>query len=206
MPATRLILNETASRKVEQDTIVAQLTTTARGETAAGVQAAVNQAMAGALEAARGVEGVRPATGGYRVYQRYDREGQPRAWEAEQDLVLEGGDPAEVLELVGRLQSAALSVRSLGFQLSRPVRLGVEDELTLEAIERLQNRAAAIAEALDMTVETVAVLEIGGAPGVSLQPRFEARMAAADAAALPPSAVPDLETVSVEVRAEIRLR
>lgn len=206
IPATRLTLNETASREVEQDTIVARLAATARGETAAGVQAAVNQAMVAALGAAREVEGVRPATGGYRVYQRYDREGRPRAWEAEQDLMLEGGDPALVLELVGGLQEAGLSVRTLGFQLSRPVRLEVEDELTLEAIDRLRNRAAAIAEALGMAVEGVAVLEVGGAIGIAPRPMFEARMAAAEEAAPPPSAVPDRETVSVDVRAEIHLR
>ena len=204
-PGTRLMLSETASRDVEQDTIVARLAATAEGANPAEVQAAVNQAMAAALEAVGEVEGVRPATGGYQVFQRYDREGRPRAWQAEQNLVLEGGDPAEVLELVGRLQEAGLSVQGLGFQLSRPVRREVEDQLTLEAIERLRARAAAIAEALGTTVETIAVLEVGGTPGIAPRPMFEARMAAAEAAAPPPSAVPNRETVTVEVRAEIRL-
>lgn len=202
--ATRLILNETASREVEQDTIVARLVAQAQGEVAAGVQAAVNEMMAAALETVRGVDAVRPATGGYRVYQHYDRDGQPQGWEAEQDLVLEGGDPAEVLELVGVLQEGGLAVRSLGFQLSEPIRSEVEDELTLEAIARLQTRAAAIAEAVDMAVGAISVLNVGGAIGIAPRPMFEARMAAADAAPAP-SAVPDQERVQIEVNAEISL-
>lgn len=203
-PGTTLVLTETASREVEQDTVVASLVARAEGADPATVQGEVNRMMTDALEVAQQLVGTSPATGGYRVYQRYDRDGQPTTWIAEQELRLEGGEVAEVLEHVGTLQEQGLAVQGLGFELSRQVRLAVEDELTLEAIARVQDRAEAIAEALDAAVGRVARLVVGGSQGISPRPMFEARAMAADASA-PPSAVPDLETVTVSIDAEIAL-
>lgn len=201
---TTLILSESATREVEQDTILARLVARAEGEAPAAVQATVNRAMADALEQARAAAGVRVATGGYRVQQRYNREGQPVSWIAEQELRLAADEAASVLQLVGALQESGLVVEGLGFELSPAMRREVEDELTIEAIERLRARAEGIADALETDVARVMVLTVGGTVGIPPGPRFEARAMAADAAP-PPSAVPDRETVSVDVNAEIAL-
>ena len=202
---TKLVLSETAAREVEQDTLVAVLTARAQTDAPREAQNQVNAAMTEAVATARAVEGVRLATGGYRVYQERDREGQPIGWVAEQDLRLTAKDSAPLLELVGRLQDAGLNLNGLGYQLSDEARRAVEDELTIEAIERLRTRAGRIAAAMAMRVETIETMRIGDAMGgPSPRPMYRTAMAeAADMA--PPVALPDRESVSVGVEAEIAL-
>jgi uncharacterized protein YggE len=81
----------------------------------------------------------------------------------------------------------------------------VEDELTIEAIERLRARAARIAEAMAMRIETIETVRVGNAMG-GPSPRPMMRTAMAEAADMaPPVALPDQETVSMSVEAEIAL-
>lgn len=202
---TTLVLRESAEREVEQDTLVATLAARAQADSARAAQAAVNDAMSDAVEAARATSGVRAATGGYRVHREHDRDGQPRGWVAEQDLRLTSREAARLLELAGELQDAGLVLRGLAYTLGAEARRALRDELAVEAIEALRRRAEIIAETLAMRVEAIGTLRVGGAgQPPPVRPMFEAR-AAADAAMAPPTALPDLETVSVEVEAEIRL-
>jgi predicted secreted protein len=202
---TRLVLSETASREVEQDTLVAVLS--ARGESASAreAQSAVNGAMAAAIAAVRAVESVRTATGGYRVYQQHDREGRPTTWIAEQDLRLTSRESAPLLELVGQLQDAGLNVSGLAYELSDEARRALENDLAIEAIDALRQRAERIAASMDMQIERIETVRVGGAMGEP-PPRPMMRMSMAEAADMaPPTALPDLETVSVGVEAELTL-
>jgi predicted secreted protein len=202
---TRLVLSETASREVEQDTLVAIVTARAAAAAAREAQAAVNRTMAAAIEQARAVAGVRAATGGYRVYQERDRDGQPTGWVAEQDLRLSGREAAPLLELAGALQESGLKLNGLGYQLSAEARQTLEDELAIEAIEALRRRAEQVAATLAMRVETIATLRVGEAPQQPpLRPMMRTTMAEA-ADAPPPTALPDLERVEASVQAELIL-
>lgn len=202
---TKLVLNETATREVEQDTLVAVVTARHEAPDAREAQRAVNQAMAAALEATEAVEGIQRSTGGYRVYQEYDREGRPLRWIAEQDLQLKAREPARLLELVGDLQESGLILNGLSYQLSTEARRALENELTLEAIERLRARAERIAAAMQMRIERIDKLQVGGvADQPPVRPMFEARMA--DTASMPPpAALPGTETVDVAIEAEVAL-
>jgi predicted secreted protein len=203
---TRIVLDEEAVREVEQDTLVAMLT--ARGETdnPRDAQAAVNAAIQAAIAASDSVEGLRRATGGYRVYQRYDRKGEPTGWVAEQDLRLTTGAHADLLDLVGTLQDEGLLLRGLVYELSREAREALEDELTAEALTRLRERAVAIAGTLGAEVERIARLRIGGvgSPPPVMPQMMEMRAVAQESMA-PPSALPDRETVRVQVEGEVVL-
>jgi len=201
---TRLVLSETATREVEQDTLVAIVTARAEAAAAREAQAEVNRAMTAAVEQARAVAGVRAATGGYRVYQERDRDGRPTAWIAEQDLSLTGREAAPLLELVGALQERGLNLNGLSYQLSAEARRALEDELAIEAIEALRRRAEQVAATLAMRVERIATLRVGEAPD---QPpiRPMMRTMAEAASAPPPTALPDLETVQASVQAELVL-
>jgi predicted secreted protein len=202
---TKLVLSETATREVEQDTLVAVLSARADAAAPREAQGEVNAAMTEAVAAARAVEGVRLATGGYRVYQHYDKDGQPIGWVAEQDLRLTAKESAPLLELVGQLQDAGLNLNGLGYQLSDEARRAIEDELTIEAIERLRTRAGRIAEAMAMRLETIETMRIGDAlGGPTPRPMYRTAMAEAMDMA-PPVALPDVDTVSVGVEAEIAL-
>jgi predicted secreted protein len=204
-PRTKLVMSETATREVEQDTLVAILS--ARGEAAAPreAQATVNSAMTAAIKKARAVASIRAATGGYRVYQERDNEGHPGAWIAEQDLSLTGQEAAALLELAGALQEDGLLLRGLTYQLSAEARRQVEDQLAIEAIGALRRRAEQVAGSMAMRVLAIETLRVGEAPGEPpVRPMFRAAVAEA-APAPPPAALPDLETVSANVQAELVL-
>jgi predicted secreted protein len=196
-PRTKLVMSETATREVEQDTLVAILS--ARGEAAAPreAQATVNSAMTAAIKKARAVASIRAATGGYRVYQERDNEGHPGAWIAEQDLSLTGQEAAALLD--------GLLLRGLTYQLSAEARRQVEDQLAIEAIGALRRRAEQVAGSMAMRVLAIETLRVGEAPGEPpVRPMFRAAVAEA-APAPPPAALPDLETVSANVQAELVL-
>jgi predicted secreted protein len=201
---TRLVLSETATREVEQDTLVAILAARAAAAAPREAQAEVNRVMAAAIERAQQVAEVRAATAGYRVYQEYDQEGRPRQWIAEQDLRLTAREAAPVLELVGTLQEDGLILNGLAYQLSADARRALEDELAIEAIAALRRRAEQVAASLALRVATIATLRVGE---VAREPPFQPMMRsmAEAASAAPPTALPDLETVQASVQAELVL-
>ncbi len=202
---TKLVLSATATREVEQDTLVGVLAAHAEAATAGAAQATVNGMMTAAIEKARAVASVRAASGGYRVYQERDNEGHPGVWVAEQDLRLTGREAAPLLELVGALQAGGLQVNGLSYQLGAEARRALEDELTVEAIQTLRSRAERVATSMAMRVLAIATLQVGEAPGEPpVRPMFRTAMAEA-AAAPPPVVLPDLETVSASVQAELVL-
>jgi predicted secreted protein len=203
-PRTTLVLSETAAREIAQDTLVALLTARAEASTPRAAQAEVNQAMTAAIGEAEAVTGVRAATAGYRVYQEHDRDGEPRGWVAEQDLRLTAREAAPLLELAGVLQEDGLLLNGLIYQLSDEARRAIEDELALEAIAALRRRAEEVAASVEMAVETIATLRVGAAADeLPIRPMMRSTMA--EAAAAPPVALPDIETVSTRVQAELIL-
>ncbi|MGH6917389.1 MAG: SIMPL domain-containing protein, partial [Geminicoccaceae bacterium] len=103
-PLTRLYLQESASREVEQNVLVATIQAHAESASPAEAQAAVNETMAVAVDRVRTEAAIRAATGSYSVYQRRDRDNRPVGWVADQDLRLTSKDPAALLELAGSLQ------------------------------------------------------------------------------------------------------
>jgi uncharacterized protein len=204
-PETRLLLQETATREVEQDVLVAVLVARHEAPAPRDAQARVNALMTDAIERARAVEAVRAASGGYRVYQRFDREGEAGDWIAEQDLQLTAADAAVLLELVGALQDEGLIVSGLNYRLSPEARRALQDELTVAAIEALRARAERVAEALDLEVLRIQEIRVGSTlDQPPVRPMMAARAEAMDAMP-PPMALPDLETVSVGIEAEILL-
>lgn len=201
---TTLVLSETAARDVEQDTLVAMLSVRADADAPRAAQAAVNRTMTAAVDQARAVASVRAATGGYRVYQEYDRDGKPHGWIAEQDLRLTSREAAPLLELAGTLQDDGLLLNGLAYQLGAEARRAVEDELALEAIAALRRRADEVAASVAMRVERIATLRVGEDAGEPpIHPMMRASLAEASAA--PPIALPDVETVGTTVRAELVL-
>jgi uncharacterized protein len=201
-PLTRLHLQESASREVEQNVLVATVQAHAEAAAPAEAQAAVNEAVAAAVDRVRAEAGIRAATGSYSVYQRRDRDDRPVGWTAQQDLRLTSQDPAALLELAGSLQAMGLNLIGLGWQIDDETRRKVQRELTLAAIATLRERAQAIAASIEMRVANIDTLRVGGA---MQGPRPMMMRAEAMADAPPPTALPDLETIEAHVEAEITL-
>jgi uncharacterized protein len=158
--------------------------------------------MAAAVERVQTVVEVRAATGSYSVYQRRDRDNKPVGWIAEQGLRLTSENPAALLQLVGALQESGLNLNGLGWQVDEATRRKVQDELTVEAIATLRQRAAVIAASVGMAVGNIDSLRVGGAME---GPRPMMMRAEAMAGAPPPTALPDQETIRASVEAEITL-
>jgi predicted secreted protein len=202
-PLTRLYLQESASRDVEQNVLVATVQAHAEAASPAEAQADVNEAMAAAIERVRAVAEIRAATGSYSVYERRDADNRPVDWVAGQDLRLTSKNPAKLLELAGSLQEMGLNLIGLGWQVDDDTRRKVQDELTIAAIATLRQRAQAIAESIEMQVANIDTLRVGATmEGPRPMMAMRADMAAA---APPPTALPDLETVQSHVEAEITL-
>jgi predicted secreted protein len=202
-PSTNLYLQESASRDVSQNVLVATVQAHVEAASPGEAQTIVNRDMAAAIERVQAVAEVRAATGSYSVYQRRDRDNKPVGWVAEQDLRLTSEDPAKLLQLIGGLQETGLNLNGLGWQVDEATRRKVQDELTIEAIATLRQRAQAIAESVGMRVGNIDTLRIGGAmegPRPMMAMRAEAMPGAP-----PPAALPDLETVRASVEAEITL-
>jgi predicted secreted protein len=201
---TRLALRETAAREVEQDTIEAVLTARSEASAAGKAQVAVNRLMDGLLTKAKAASDITVSTSGYRVSQDYTSEGRPRAWVAQQDLNLKSADSTELLGLIGDLQADGVLLARLDYVLSDKARQSLTDELTLEAIKKLQARATKVAEALNarvVNIDTMSVSDVDGGP----RPMPRMMMATADAAKAKPVAEAGVETVQVTVDANIVL-
>ncbi|RTL15046.1 MAG: DUF541 domain-containing protein [Burkholderiales bacterium] len=143
-PRERLSLQATASTELARDVIGVAFSTTKEGSDAAGVQAALKQALDAALTEARKI--ARPGqvdvqTGGFSLAPRYEpKTGRISGWQGSAELLVEGKDIGAIAQLVGRISS--LSVQRVGYSLSKEAREKVEGEVAALAIARYRAKAA----------------------------------------------------------------
>lgn len=200
---TVLHLSEFAERALRQDRLTIQLRAEVTGPDAARVQAEINRRMSAALERARAVPNVRAETRGYWVHQERPQNA-PVRWRGQQTLALIAGDTAAALTLAGELQQGGLVMSGMNFDLRPESARAAQDALTAEAIGRLRERAARVAEAMTLTVRQIRDLRVGQVDG-TMPPRPLMMRAEAASAAAPPVAEPGESTIRVTVDAEIVL-
>src|SRR5258708_275024 len=148
--AVMLRLSESAGRQVTQDRLRANLRVEIGGADPRSGQGQVNAKMAGALERAKAVAGVRVETAGYYVYEdRSLRRGS--RWWGNQGLALTSADAAALLALVGQLQDDGLVMGGLAYELAPETRRRIEAELIPEAIQKLKDKADITSHALRLT-------------------------------------------------------
>lgn len=196
---TRLRLNEAATVRRAPEEAYASLRVEGRAATAASAQAAVNRAVAAALEQAARVPGLRATTGRYATHRTDD----PRGWFATQSIQLRGGDAAALAELAGALQSQGMLLEGIGATLSEAAQRAARAEATRLAIQRLRERAALVAEELGLQVLRIAEIAVD-AELPEARPMAAPMMARA-AAAAPPSAAPEDVAVHARVSADVIL-
>lgn len=210
---TLLSLSETAERDVTPDTLRARLLAQASSEQAAAAQNAVNAAMTKALARVRSL-GLDVATGGYHTY--LDSPPRPQTlpagarppgevWRAQQSLIIAAKDDAKLLEAVGALQNEGLLLQELGYTVSREQQRALQDELMVEALQRLELRAAKAAAALRLRLDgwTRVGLNGGAAPR---PPTMRVMRAESMAVGVPPATAAGEQTISVTVDGEALLR
>jgi uncharacterized protein len=200
---TVLHLTQIAERKLARDLLHVDLRAEKSAADPQAVQAAINDAMAKAVAAAKQVQGIDIETGSYSVF----RDTSKNQWMGSQTLQLKGKDAAALLTLAGELQTQGLLMANLTYEASREVVRGAEDELTSEALTALGRRAAAIAVQLHLAVMryrdvTVGNAETQGGP----MPRFAAAEMTGASSRMPtPVAEPGEATVQVTINADVLL-
>src|SRR5690606_2888863 len=115
-PLNRVEFRVQVDREVANDTVTAVLAVERENADPARLAEDVNQTMARALREARGTEGVRVRSGNYRTWAVQEQRRIVR-WRAEQELILESGEPEVVHRLIGVLQER-LVLRTMAYTVS----------------------------------------------------------------------------------------
>ena len=161
----RINFRVTASRDVNNDTLVAVMYHERSGQKPASMADEVNRTIAWAVDLAGKTSGIKVQTLQYRQEPIY-RNQSISGWKVRQSIRLESEDVAALSELVGELQSR-LSVSSLRYTISAEVRRKVEDELITQALDRFKRRGKLIAGELGRPGYRIVKIDVstsGGSP------------------------------------------
>lgn len=146
-PSHQLNFSATASMEVPRDLLKVSLQVMREGNDAGVVQSQLKQVLEGALAEARKSaetgQGMSVRTDTFSLSPRYGRDGKTDGWTGVATLTLEGRDTSRVAATAGRLPGMAISETS--YSLSRELRERHESELTAQAIQKFQSRAAEMA-------------------------------------------------------------
>ncbi len=200
-PRERLSLSASATAEVTRDVLGVSFSTSREGTEAAGVQAALKQALDAALTEARKVAKpgqVEVQTGSFALYPRHDpKTGKINGWQGSAELQVEGRDTAAIAQLTGRIST--LSIARVGYSLSREAREKAEAEIAAQAIARYRAKAADYARQFGYSGYVVGDVSIASDDNAGLRPLMaEMRMKGAMAdAALPTEAGKANVTVNV---------
>ena len=200
---TIIHLNEKAERMMPRDHLRAGLAVEVSGQQAAQVQAEINRRMEAAIAKAKAVANVKVESGGYSVYPERSP-GKPTLWHGAQTLNLQSDTPADLLQIVGDLQSQGLNAQGLTYEVKEATLREAEDGLTADALTQLRARADKVAADLGMSVQQLRDITVGNAEG-GARPPMPVLMRSAVAAAPPPVAEPGDAEISVTVQAEVWL-
>lgn len=142
-PRNVMQLSAAGTVEVAQDLLQLTLASSREGAEAAVVQSQLRQALDAALaeakrQAAPGQMDVR--TGSFGLYPRYSKDGKINGWQGRAELVLEGKDFPRITGTAAKITS--MTIRNVGFGLSREARAKVESDAQTQAIEQFKQRAA----------------------------------------------------------------
>jgi predicted secreted protein len=203
-PRRRVSFSVESAREVSNDWIRAVVGVTEEDADPAQAADRVNRTMAWALEQARGDDRVKTSSGGYHTQPVY-HEGKLRRWRASQELVLEGGDPDAMTELLGILQSR-VQLRAFGFSVSEERRRRVEEELVSEALGAFRARAELVRRGLEARGYALDELAIDtGGHHIPARRAMRTMETAVHAAVAPPPAEAGTSRIRVVVNGSIVL-
>ena len=176
------------------------------GSDPAEVARKVKAVIADGLATAKAQPGITVKSGGTQTYPIYSKTGRViENWRMRSELLLESRDAAALSTAVGKLQGGQLAIGGINFSPAPETRRKAEDDVTIEAIEAFNAKAARIAATLKKPYK-IRMMNVNGG-GHFPQPYAVARgaaMMAADAA--PPMPVEAGESiVTVNISGQIEL-
>lgn len=200
----RVSFSVSASREVDNDTLVAVMYAQREGQNAAPLADAVNEAVTSAVARAKQVRGVKVQTLGYRQNPVY-RNQIVTAWRVQQSIRLESRDPAALSGLIAELQSG-LAVESVEYTISPEARSEVENALISNAMAAYQQRAKLIASELGRATFRLVAMDVSTSSQGPSPLRMRATAMVSDAPKVSsPTLDPGVQEVTVQVNATIEL-
>jgi len=199
---TTLHLSVTASVTAMPDELVAQLNAQADAPSAGAAQAEVNDLVAKALGAAKGLDAVTASTTTYSVWHETDPK---NVWHASQGVALRSHDGGALLTLIGTLQQDGLAVGDLTWQLSPALAEKTYEQAVAKAVDKLNAQADVVAKLLHLQTHGFSSVTVGDDSQPGPRPLMRMMATAAPEAKAPPSAQAEEQTVSATVSGDARL-
>lgn len=218
-----MTLSAQAYRRVAQDRLVATLQIEKSAKDVTEVQKFINTKMQAAQAVAKKVDNLKVTTGNYSVYKQYSPEpnmadGKPWTpeqreknsfWQASQQLMLDGNDRDALLKVVAALQKDGFAVQGLSYYLSREAGDKLKDELAVEALETIKQRAEKMAKALGSKDVQYVSFDVNDGFGGAPQPVMMRAMAKGGAMPEMDMAAPVAEAgeseVTVNINAQVKI-
>lgn len=166
----------------------------------------VKAIIADGLATAKAQPGITVKSGGTHTWPIYGKTGRViENWRMRSELLLESRDAAALSTAVGKLQGGQLAIGGINFSPAPETRRKAEDDVTIEAIEAFNARAARIAATLKKTYKIRQLSVNAGAHLPQPYPgqRGVAMMAAVEAAPMPTEAGESNVTVNVGGQIEL---
>jgi predicted secreted protein len=198
----RVDFNVEASREVQNDLLVAQMSIDLEDRLPALVATRLNLALNEALGKAKKYPNVKTTSGNQNTYPTYTNNSRISSWHGRGELRLESRDFKAAGELIAELQTL-LQLGNVQFTVAHDTRVQVENDLIGEAIHAFQSRADAIRTA--MGAKSYKTVRFSINQGGYQQPRpmmAMARAAISDAAPTPEFAGGD-SRLSVQINGTI---
>ncbi|MGI2325877.1 MULTISPECIES: SIMPL domain-containing protein [Methylococcus] len=199
----RIDLASEARGDVENDILVAVLSSEMDGPKAAALAAEVNKTIAKAVERIKQQSEIKVQTAGYQTAPIYQKE-RIGGWRVKQSIRLESTDAAKLGGLLGELQQQ-LHLESIDYETSPQRRKEAENGLIKEALGAFRQRAELLTRELGRSRYRIVALRVdtGGAPVRPMAPGIRA-MAAEAAAPVPIEA--GTQRIEVNVSGTIELQ
>jgi len=176
------------------------------GSDPAEVARKVKSVIADGLATAKAQPGITVKSGGTHTWPIYSKTGRIiENWRMRSELLLESRDAAALSTAVGKLQGGQLAIGGIHFAPAPETRRKADDDVTIEAIEAFNAKAARIAATLKKPykIRQMSVNAGGHFPQPYPMARGAAMMASAESAPMPVEAGESNVTVNVSGQIEL---
>lgn len=180
-------MSATGSVEAQQDWLSMTLYTSKDGSDANAVQAALRLALEAAMNELKKsalVGSLEVHSGSFSLLPRYTNDGRINGWSGSTELLLEGGDFSRISAAAAKVQS--MTIRSISFGLSRPLRVQLEAQAQVLAIENFKLKAAQIAHSFGFSDYQLREVSVSTSDQSGPVPRLMAMSTRAIAADAPP--------------------
>ncbi len=199
----RINLSASASRQVENDTLVARMYAQREGKDAAQLSREVNQRVSQAVKQAKATPDIKVQTLGYNTNPIYNKQ-TLTGWRVRQAIRLESQNSTALSDLIGSLQKS-LGVESISYTISPEKLSATEESLMSEGITAFKRRAQLITKDMGHARYRLVNMQVNSS-GSSPQPmRMRSMAMESKGRAAPPALEAGTRQVQLNISGTIEL-